>query len=227
MSTCWGNMSAQRYISQDDSAGIQFQTNKSGSYGAATANPSFEEGTKWWRFQNVSDKTMYYSGGQDGSPNYLRFGGPAPYAAIYSTTRITDSWYDGDEIGADIKGRANYKKWSSSSNGYVKVVAKWRHVDYPGGGEDERCQLAPASLNEYANAGSYEFQMIKYCYPTTSWGYCTTPVGDVVSSDSGGRKPEGVDIRIVVWDRMTITYGGETDWAPVRVDRVRALVIPS
>lgn len=224
MSTCWNNMDEQRFIAQDDSAGIQFQTNKSGSYGAATANPSFEEGTRWWGFQNVTYSKVYYSGGQDGSPNYLRFGGPSSSTAIFSTARLTDSWYDGDQIGADIKGRANYKKAVSSSSGHLKVVAKWRHVDYPGSGADPVCQLAPASLNETPSIGSFEFQVVKYCYPADSWGYCTTSVGEVASSDSGGRKPEGVDMRIVVYNRMQIPGLG---YVNVDVDRVRILVQPS
>jgi len=224
MSTCWSDMGPQRIVSQDDSAGIQFQTNKSGRYGAATANPSFEEGFRWWGFQNVGSKQIFYSGGQDGSPNFLRFGGSGANTAIFSTTRITDSWYDGDQIGAIVKGRVNYKKAYSQSRGHVLVVAKWAHVDFSGSGQNwNECQLLPTNLNGSQSTGSYEFQRTRYCYPGSGWGYCTTLYGTVASSDSGGRKPEALQMRIVVYNRMTI--GG--DPVKVGIDRTRILVIPS
>lgn len=223
MSTCWGNFTEQRGISQDDSAGIQYQTNKSGSFGAATANPSFEEGLKWWGFQDVSLKTIFPSGGQDGSPSYLRFAGPSSSTAIFSTSRLTD-FFDGDQIGADIKGRANYKR-AANASGHVLVVAKWRHIDYQGSAKDWTCQLDPSTLNQAASIGSFEFQVMKICYPSTSWAYCTTPDGNVVSNDSAGATPEGVDVRIVVYNRMTVMSG--TEYTSVDVDRTRALVIRS
>ena len=224
LSTCWGNFNAQRYISQDDNAGIQFRTDKSGSFGSATANSSFEEGTTYWGFQNVNYTHMFYSGGQDGSPNYLRFGGPSSSTAVYSTSRISDSWYDGDEIGADVKGRANYKKSTYGSLGHVLVVAKWAHVDFSGTTEPwANCQLKPGNNNASQSVGSYEFQKLKYCYPGNSWGYCTTAQDDVVSSDSGGRKPEALQMRIVVYNRMKL----QGDPVPVDVDRTRFLVVPS
>jgi hypothetical protein len=223
MSTCWNAFLDQRNVSQDDSAAIQFQTDKWSSFGSATANSSFEEGTDWWAFQNVTSTQMFYSGGQDGSPNYLRFGGVASNSAVFSTTRATDSFYDGDHIGANIMGRANYKKAVTNSTGYVHVVAKWRHVDYPGAGSNPSCQLAPAQLNSSPSIGPFEFQVSTYCYPSTSWAFCTTGQGNITSSDSGGRPPEGVDMRIVVYDHMT--YNG--DRVSVDIDRTRILWQPS
>ncbi len=223
LSTCWNDFEEQRFVSQDDSAGIQFQTDKSGTFGSATANSSFEENTQWWGFQNVSSSQVFLSGGTDGSPNFLRFSGPASSTAIYSTTRMTD-YFDGDQIGADIKARANYKRGVNAS-GHVLVVAKWRHVDYPGSSKDVTCQLDPSTLNQQASIGSFEFQVSIYCYPSTTWNYCTTSAGNVTSSDSAGASPDGVDARVVVYNRMTVLGGSE--YTNVDVDRVRLLVVPS
>jgi len=220
MSTCWNDMRDQAVIAQDDSAGLQFQTNKSGSYGAATANPSFEEGTRWWGFQNVSSRSIRY-GGQDGSVRYLRFSGPSSSTAIYSTTRVSEitAWdSDNSMWGTVVKGRANYKKWASASSGYVKVVQRIRAREYTGTGlYDSGCQIWSDS-NQPAAVGLW-VNVTKYCYPTTSWGYCTTG-HYTVGSTIAGTPTESIDVRILVYNRMKLN--GE--YLGVDVDRVRALV---
>ena len=228
MSTCWGypgnsppQMTAQAVIAQDDSAALQFQTNKvRGGYGAATANPSFEEGTRWWGFQNVSSRSIRW-GGQDESVRYLRFSGPSSSTAIYSTTRISDitaPFSDNSVSWTVVKGRANYKKWNSSSYGHVKVVQRIRAREYPSAGyRDLTCQNWTDS-NDAATIGPW-VSMTRYCYPTTSWGYCTTDTYSV-PANIGGTTTESIDVRIVVYNRMK--FGGH--YLGVDVDRVRALV---
>ena len=112
------------------------------------------------------------------------------------------------------------------------AVHEWGHVwglghagrHFSGSGQNwNECQLLPTNLNGSQSTGSYEFQRTRYCYPGSGWGYCTTLYGTVASSDSGGRKPEALQMRIVVYNRMTI--GG--DPVKVDVDRTRILVIPS
>lgn len=226
MSTCWGNFADQATIAQDDSAAIQFQTNKSGSYGAATANSSFEEPTgsgapRWWGLQNVTSFDVRL-GGQDGSARYLRFGGPSSSTAVFSTTRISDITgpsSDNHVWGTVVKGRANYKKWISASTGHVKVVEKIRARDYPNGSGNwiSECQIFSNS-NLVPAAGAW-VHLTKYCYPSTSWGFCTTN-SYFVQTSIGGTRAEAIDARIVVYNRMM--FGG--DYIGVDVDRVRSLV---
>lgn len=222
MSTCWNDFDEQRAIAQDDSAGIQFQVNKSGSYGAATANPSFENGTRWWGLQGVGSHQIR-SGGVDGTPKYLRIYGSKSYTAIFSTTRLTDYAEDGNQAGAWVKARANYKKITSASTGYVLVQAKWRHVDFSGSNlKDTDCQIRYDINDPTQYTGPWQV-ISKYCYPTSSWDYCTTAVGVVQEYDSRGWRSEGIDVRVVVYNRMKLN--GE--YLGVDLDRTRMLVVPS
>ncbi len=226
MSTDWGNLTDQAVISQDDSAAIQFQTNRSGSYGAATANSSFEEQTgsgapRWWGLQSVSSFAIRY-GGQDGSVRYLRFGGPSSSTAVYNTTRLSDIsgiYSDNHMYWTLVKGRANYKKWTSASTGHVKVVQKIRARDYPNGNGSWVFGTQIFTNSNLVPAAGAWVQLTKYCYPTTSWDYCTTNSYRVLTSINGTRA-EAIDTRIVVYNRMM--FGG--DYIGVDVDRVRSLV---
>jgi len=183
MSTCWNDFYEQQYIAQDDSAGIQYQINKSGSYGAATANLSFEEGTrssvpKWWGLQLVGSWQLR-SGGVDGTPTYLRIYGSSYYTAIFSTSRLTDYFYDGDQAGAKVKARANYKKIASSETGYVLVQAKWKHVDYSGTNDkNTHCQIRDDINDSTQYSGPWSV-ISTYCYPSSSWDFCDTATGTV------------------------------------------------
>lgn len=223
MSTCWTfDYVDLAGIAQDDSAGIQYQINKSGSYGAATANPSFEEGTRWWGMQSVGSYQIR-SGGVDGSPRYLRIYGSSYYTAIYSTARLTDYFWDGDQVGAKIKARANYKKITSAATGYVLVQAKWKNVDYSGtNAKDIVCQIRDDINDPTQHSGPWTV-ISKYCYPGSSWDYCTTGIGTVHEYDSRGWRAEGIDVRVAVYNRMKLNGS----YLGVDLDRVRALVISS
>ena len=200
-----------RWLSQDDEAAYQFLTNRSGTYHAATANPSFEESQylQYWGLQNVTAHGRY-SGGQDGTPYYVSFKGSASNTAIYSTTRITD----GGELDW-ITGRANYRKSYPYDTGHVTIVAKYREVDFP---SSPKCG-DPATFSGNARDISYDsvsfsnYYYSKTCYPGVGWGYCTT---------SGTNPPtrDAYDGRIVVYNRMKAPAGNYTY---VAVDRVRLL----
>jgi len=221
MSTCWGDMTEQAFVAQDDAAGIQYKTNPSGPYGAVTANPSFEESYRWWGFSsNVNGKSIK-TPGQDSSRHYLRFGGAtSSQTYIYSTTRLSrmTNPLAGDMFNSTYKGRANYKKATSSSSGSVLIQLRIRGVDYPGNNTyNAGCQIRNNVNQAGASLGSW-VSLSVYGYPSSGWNYRTTPWYTATSYVNGTRT-EGVDVRMYVFNRMT--FGG--GYVSVDVDRVRGL----
>lgn len=223
MTTCKGSGLSfdWEHLAQDDEAAIQFQTNKSGSYGAMTANPSFEEshggGWQYWGKQSVTSSSIR-SGGVDGSAKYARFAGGSSSTAVYSTTRATDN-SRGHVSDSRIKGRANYKLATSVSSGTVLVVSKFRAADFPGPSRYQDCQFRD-DMNQRPTLGSFNDNYYTvYCTVRSSWGYCTTASGLVDPDD-------GVDARVVVYNRVRINSNLEPSrpYTSVDVDRVRELI---
>ena len=64
-----------------------------------------------------------------------------------------------------MKGRANYKKFSSSDTGYITVTFKTALYDHSSstcGGLEHTTYIGPWVATS------------KNCTPSTGWGYCTT-----------------------------------------------------
>lgn len=229
MTTCWGSGAmtlAQIHLAQDDEAGIQFQTDKSGSYGSMTANSSWEEDSDPWQYwgkQDV-DGTRAYSGGADGSGMYGRFYGPGPSTAVFSTTRQSNQYW-GYMRDADLVGRANYRKAVSQSFGHVAVVMKFKRLDYADL-TDHGCQFYDdmnQTIRSVSSDSYNDHYFTRYCYPSTGWGYCTT-AGDYVGGTA--TQSDGVEARIVVYNRMRLDSALDPNnaYTWVDVDRVRVLL---
>ena len=220
MSTCHGNFTDNAIIAQDDSAAIQHYQNRSGHYGAATANPSFEEGWKWWGFRNSGNGHRWIRyGGQDNTRRYLRFrsANPADRSYIFSTTRMARMTSPtGSMAGSKVKARGNYRKVIRASTGTVLIQARVRAVEYSGG-YDAKCQIVTGANDHPLLSGWVTLSTIGY--PASRWRYSTTGHYTVPQS-IGGVDTKGIDVRVYLHNRMR--FGG--DYVSVDVDRVRVLV---
>lgn len=196
---------SRRNLSHDDEAGIAIQDGGQvvGGYATASANSSYEEsgagGTEYWYGYNVSS---FYtaSGGADSTPRHARFKGGVIPSQIFNETTL--NWYR----GGYLKARANYMKNSSNDSGTVVVMLGYQRLDRSGGCGELADLTAPIEGWVWVS---------KACYPSNSWGYCTTAVS-VVS----GQNDRVIKTRAYVQNYMT-TFGIPTY---LRTDRNRVMV---
>jgi hypothetical protein len=233
METCnfngsnWSTYEAQRSPSQDDATAIQYLTNHSSAWGiefaALTANPSFERSSwKFWGSSGLSQHSLATSGGGvDGSPQYAIIRGTSDSSYMYQTTRyVIDpyQWPVGNTSGQSlsISARVNYKKYSSSDYGLVKLRYAYRTVTYSSHSGASSCQWPrDIDMNSSVSSGSWVWGPLKSCMPGTSWGYCTADKTTIVYSTQ-----DGFDFRAYVYPQMW----NSGSRAPVRIDRTRVLV---
>ena len=213
MATCLSSPDQTKYnwrtLSQDDhAAGSRIGdkvTYYSVYWGSTTPNSSFEDGTRFWRKQNVSSWGTY-SGGADSTPKYLAFAPSASNGAVYAENRITNP---GSHL---MVARANYRRLDPASSGQIKLTFKWGQVTYQSGGY---CGTTfnNKNLNVETYDGGWTTKQNKYCSVSSSWNYCTT--------SSYSTSWDAVDARVVVYSQM---YTG-SEHVGVKVDRVRILAV--
>lgn len=206
MATCIGPTdTSRRTLSHDDEAAIAIQDLDQvvGGYATASANSSFEEsggsGTEYWYGYNVSS---FYtaSGGADSTPRHARFRGGVVPSQIYNETTL--NWYR----GGYLKARANYMKDSTNDSGSVTVMLGYQRLDRTGGCGELADLTAPIESWVWVSTS---------CYPSNSWGYCTTSPA-VVS---------GVNDRVIKTRAYVLNYMTRFGLpAYLRTDRNRVMV---
>lgn len=200
-------------MTQDDRAGAYALSSRSGNYFNATANASFENGTAhwgrsggWWSSRN---------GGVDGSAKSLMLShNNGTRAVIWSTTRILDN--QGHTLDW-LAARANYRLADYRDSGYVQVVLRVGKHNYP---RRDGCGTPAAKsytgrnidLNDGTTSTSWYAWYPKNCYPSTSWGYCTT-------SGLNPRDADSFDARVYVYTNVS----GPSGYSGVYLDRVRVM----
>lgn len=214
---------SQRTLSQDDSAAVQYETNTwtdpqtNYLYRTFTANPSFEEGRKYWGQAYLSYFRPWSSGGgADGSPSYVAVKPKNSSGRIYQTTR-----YTAGSATITLRARVKYRKYLAADTGYVKVFAGYRKVTYSSGA-DPGCQFpGNKNLNDPHPSRYWYYTAANYCHPSsnTSWGSCGSGSA-TVTGDVG----DGWDLRVYVYPRMMISNHDIKYYDYVRIDRTRVLV---
>ena len=217
-------------LSHDDEAALHAQHNVVSGYGAQTANPSFEEGNQYWRRQHAG--SLYTgSGGQDGSARFGYFKGngssiAATNAAIFQSTEVGLMPFF--VRGADFKARVNYKKWSPTDFGQLKMTFKYQRVDY--GPPDTTCEEnaypsfgVEVSWNDQVSKANWSSSYNRYFSPSMSWNYKDTPSSPIYikSNKFGTQSYDSVIGRVIVYNQMK-DYQSNQQY--LRVDRVRVMV---
>lgn len=199
---------------QDDAAGVNALDDQTGTAFNATANSSFEDGTKFWGATN-SAMTLHTTGGVDSSPRYVTFTSTGTTSRIYSTTRIADN--QGMTLDS-LKARANYKRNYYLDTGHVYVVMQYAWKTYPIAGT---CGYPPFlgydGLSRKINIDESHVFVVHAstsidCYPGDAWAFCTTP-----GINPGGA--DAFDARVSVYNRMQRSGA----YTSVGVDRVRIM----
>ena len=214
MATCLSPGDTDREtLSRDDEAAIISANESVGGYKTATANASFEENESshkgYWFTQNLNYFTASSSGGGvDGSPWYAKFRAipGVTNGALYNDTYVTA------DHGENYKGRANYKKNSSTDYGTVKVTMKTRKFEHY---NDGGCGGDNINVTSYVSGWVAKN---KTCTPSSSWGYCTT---SVLSVSGWGTAVHHA--RIVIYNRMQWNLDGGTNTF-VKTDRTRVML---
>jgi hypothetical protein len=217
-------------LSRDDEAAIQSQNDIVQGYGALTANSSFEEGTQHWKMQNVSGFATF-GGGVDGSSNYARFkkGSGSALAAIYQDTRIHLT--HAQVKGAWVKARANYKSYTPTDQGVIKITFKYKREYYasPSGCEAGAFQpLPPAtggvSWNDIRSAPSTWYSYSVVYTPNMSWNYKDAPSSALYLGTDYVNVgiPDAYLARVAFYNYRTLYQSPTPQY--IRTDRTRLMV---
>jgi hypothetical protein len=232
MSTCaadgFAHSFAQRAVAKDDSAMLGLQNDRVGTFGAATANPSFEEEDvdEWWVLEDVGT-WQQRSPGVDGSGHYLAFRSITTQdGKIRQTVRLGSQDYDGDEDTRKVKVRINHRKDLATDQGTVTAkleVQRAPHVP-PLTGTCDSGAFAPLSWNRPGGVSGWDWTFARTFQPISSWS-CGKPESmpscDDVPAD-GFTITDGTawDLKILFVNHMTTSLGGV---AYVGIDRARVL----
>jgi len=212
MTTCRSNAST---FTQDDAAGANAISNRSGQFFNVTANSSFENSSRYWG-KTAGDSWYSRNGGVDGSARHLEFDRNNQVAYIWNTTRLADN--QGHTLDW-VKARANYRKALPNHYGNIQVVLRVGKYNYPNGptcgfpnfdGHDGQ----EAKINDGNRATSWYVWNTATCKPSNNWGFCTT----------AGVNPGGADVfdtRVYVYNKMKKGFGD--GYGTVDLDRVRVM----